>query len=59
MKKIFKNISKIWNKFKSSSDEFWDELEEQLILSDVSINTTDRILESVKNISYEKNSRKD
>jgi fused signal recognition particle receptor len=55
MKKIFKNISKIWNKFNSSSDEFWDELEEQLILSDVSINTTDRILESVKNISYEKN----
>jgi signal recognition particle-docking protein FtsY len=55
MRKIFKNISKIWNKFKSSSDEFWDELEEQLILSDVSINTTDRILESVKNLSYEKN----
>ena len=55
MRKIFKNISKIWNKFKSSSDEFWDELEEQLILSDVSINTTDRILESVKNNSYEKN----
>jgi len=55
MRKIFKNISKIWNKFKSSSDEFWDELEEQLILSDVSINTTDRILESVKNSSYEKN----
>ena len=55
MRKIFKNISKIWNKFKSSSDEFWDELEELLILSDVSINTTDRILESVKNSSYEKN----
>ncbi len=55
MRKIFKNISKIWNKFKSSNDEFWDELEEQLILSDVSVNTTDRILESVKNISYEKN----
>ncbi len=57
MRKIFKNISKIWNKFKSSSDEFWDELEEQLILSDVSINTTDKILESVKNNSYEKNIR--
>jgi signal recognition particle-docking protein FtsY len=55
MRKIFKNISKIWNKFKSSSDEFWDELEEQLILSDVSMKTTDRILESVKNSSYEKN----
>jgi signal recognition particle-docking protein FtsY len=55
MRKIFKNIGKIWNKFKSSNDEFWDELEEQLILSDVSINTTDRILESVKNNSYEKN----
>ncbi|MES0341283.1 MAG: signal recognition particle-docking protein FtsY [Candidatus Humimicrobiaceae bacterium] len=55
MRKIFNNISKIWNKFKSSSDEFWDELEEQLILSDVSIKTTDRILESVKNNSYEKN----
>ena len=55
MRKIFKNISKIWNKFKNSNDEFWDELEEQLILSDVSVNTTDRILESVKNNSYEKN----
>ena len=55
MRKIFKNIGKIWNKFKSSDDEFWDELEEQLILSDVSINTTDRILESLKNNSYEKN----
>ena len=55
MRKIFKNIGKIWNKFKSSDIEFWDELEEQLILSDVSINTTDRILESVKNNSYEKN----
>ena len=55
MRKIFKNIGKIWNKFKSSDDEFWDELEEQLILSDVSINTADRILESVKNNSYEKN----
>lgn len=55
MRKIFNNISKIWNKFKSSSDEFWDELEEQLILSDVSMKTTDRILESVKNSSYEKN----
>jgi len=55
MRKIFKNISKIWNKFKDSNDEFWDELEEQLVLSDVSVNTTDRILESVKNNSYEKN----
>ncbi|MFC2159498.1 signal recognition particle-docking protein FtsY [Actinomycetota bacterium] len=55
MKKIFKNIGKIWNKFKRADDEFWDELEEQLILSDVSINTADRILESVKNTSYEKN----
>jgi len=55
MKKIFKNINKIWNRFKSTGDEFWDELEELLILSDVSMNTTDRILKSVKNISYEKN----
>jgi len=55
MIKIFKNIGKIWNKFKGTGDEFWDELEEQLILSDVSISTTGRILESVKNNSYEKN----
>ncbi len=55
MIKIFKNIGKIWNKFKGTGDEFWDELEEQLILSDVSISTTDRILESIKNNSYEKN----
>lgn len=55
MIKIFKNIGKIWNKFKGTGDEFWDELEEQLILSDVSISTTGRILESIKNNSYEKN----
>jgi fused signal recognition particle receptor len=55
MRKIFKNIGKVWNKFKSPGGEFWDELEEQLISSDVSINTTDRILESIKNNSYEKN----
>ncbi|MCJ7666232.1 MAG: signal recognition particle-docking protein FtsY [Actinobacteria bacterium] len=53
MNKIFKNINMIWNKFRSTGDQFWDELEEQLILSDVSVNTAGRILESVKNTSYE------
>ena len=52
MKKIFKNINMIWNKFKNTGDQFWDELEELLILSDISVNTTGMMLESVKNTSY-------
>lgn len=53
MKKIFKNINRIWARFKGTGDQFWDELEEQLISSDISINTTGRILDNVKNASYE------
>jgi len=53
MKKIFKNINMIWARFKGTGDQFWDELEEQLISSDISINTAGRILDNVKNASYE------
>ncbi len=53
MKKIFKNINMIWARFKGTGDKFWDELEEQLISSDISINTAGRILDNVKNASYE------
>ena len=53
MKKIFKNINMIWNRFKGTGDRFWDELEEQLISSDISINTAGRILDNVRNASYE------
>ena len=53
MKKIFKNINMIWNRFKGTGDRFWDELEEQLISSDISINTAGRILDNVRDASYE------
>ena len=53
MKKIFKNINMIWNRFKGTGDRFWDELEEQLISSDISINTAGRILDNVRDASHE------
>jgi fused signal recognition particle receptor len=53
MKKIFKNINKIWNRFRKAGDEFWDEMEEELITGDVSINTADRIIGRLKERSYE------
>ena len=53
MKKIFKNVNKIWNRFRKAGDEFWDEIEEELITGDVSIKTADRIISSLKERSYE------
>ena len=52
MKKLFKNLNMMWKKFKKTGDEFWDELEEELITGDVSINTTDRIISALKKKSY-------
>jgi fused signal recognition particle receptor len=54
LKKIFKNLGKMWNRFKKAGDELWDEMEEELIASDVSINTADRIINSLKDRAYEK-----
>ncbi|MEA2016456.1 MAG: signal recognition particle-docking protein FtsY [Actinomycetota bacterium] len=55
MQKLIKNINYIWNKFKSDRKLFWDELEEQMVSGDVSINTVSGILEEVKKKSYSEN----
>lgn len=52
MKKIFKNLNMMWNRFKKTGDEFWEELEEELITGDVSINTADRIISGLKEKAY-------
>ena len=44
MQKLIKNLNLIWNRFKGTGGQFWDEIEEQLILSDVSINTALHII---------------
>lgn len=55
MKKIFKNLNMIWNRSRKAGDEFWDELEEELIAADVSINTAGRIISCVQEKTYERN----
>jgi len=55
MQKLIKNLSYIWNKFKNNRESFWDELEEQMVTSDISINTASRILEEVKDYVYREN----
>ena len=55
MQKLIKNLSYIWNKFKNDPKSFWDELEEQMVTSDISINTATRMLEEVKEYVYREN----
>ncbi|MBM3712059.1 MAG: signal recognition particle-docking protein FtsY [Actinobacteria bacterium] len=55
MQKLIKNISLIWNKFKKTDDYFWEEIEEQLILGDVSIETAQEIINNVKKYSLAEN----
>jgi fused signal recognition particle receptor len=55
MRKLVKNLSLLWNKFKSSNDDFWQDLEEELIMSDVSVHTAQKILERVRQSVYAEN----
>jgi len=55
MKALIKNLNYIWNKFKNNKKLFWEEVEEQMIGSDISVETTASILEEVKNITYREN----
>ncbi len=55
MQKLIRNLNYIWNKFRSDRKLFWDELEEQLVAGDISIDTVARILEKVKKKSYSEN----
>jgi len=57
MQKLFKNISFIWNKFKKTDENFWNEIEEQLILDDVSFGTASNIINNVKKYSLTENIR--
>jgi fused signal recognition particle receptor len=49
MQRLIKNISLIWNRFKKSNEDFWLEVEEQLILNDIGVKTAAYIIEVVKN----------
>ena len=55
MQKLIKNLNYLWNKFKKNNVYFWSNLEEQLILSDVSVSTACRILDVVKDHVYKEN----
>lgn len=55
MLRLIKNLNNIWNKFKNDHKSFWEELEEQMVASDISINTTGKILAEVKKHVYSEN----
>jgi fused signal recognition particle receptor len=55
MFKLIKNLNYLWNKFKGSNAEFWDSLEEELILNNVSVETTSIILKDIKEYSLKNN----
>jgi len=55
MQKLIKNLNYLWNRFKKNNVYFWSNLEEQLILSDISVSTACRILDEVKENVYKEN----
>lgn len=55
MFKLVKNLSYIWNKFKGSNPQFWDNLEEELILSNVSVETAGCILNETREYCFKNN----
>jgi len=55
MFKLVKNLNYIWNKFRNYNDDFWEVLEEELILSNVSYETTKQLIQNVKDYSFNEN----
>ncbi|MCE5330256.1 AAA family ATPase, partial [bacterium] len=55
MFRLVNNLTYLWNKFKGSNVEFWDNLEEELILDNVSIDTADFILSETKEYCLKNN----
>lgn len=55
MQRLIKNLNLIWNRVKGTNQKFWEELEEQLISSDVSVDTTGSILGEVKDHVHREN----
>ena len=45
---IVSNLNSIFNGFSSIDDDFYEELEEILIMSDIGVNTTEEILDNLK-----------
>jgi fused signal recognition particle receptor len=55
MFKLVNNLKYLWNKFKGSSIQFWENLEEELILNNVSVETTGKILKEIKEYCFKNN----
>lgn len=55
MQKLIKNLNYLWNRFKNNQQLFWEELEEQMVADDISINTVIKILDEVKKQAYSGN----
>jgi len=55
MQRLIKNLNYFWNKFKDNKGQFWEELEEQLVTSDISISTAGKMLDEVKDYVYREN----
>ncbi|MDD3519905.1 MAG: signal recognition particle-docking protein FtsY [Actinomycetota bacterium] len=55
MFKLLKNLNYIWNKFTKAGDDFWDLLEEELILGNISFETADILIKKLKEYSYKEN----
>ncbi len=55
MLQLIKNLNLIWNKFKKINNQFWDEIEEQLILNDVSVQTANFIISEIKQTALAEN----
>jgi len=55
MFKLFKNLNYIWNKFTKAGEDFWNLLEEELILGNISFETADMLIGRLKEYSYKDN----
>jgi fused signal recognition particle receptor len=55
MFKLIKNLNYIWNKFKGANNEFWESIEEELILNNVSIETANIILKDIREYCLKNN----
>jgi len=53
--KLIKNLNYIFNKFKNSEKEFWENIEEELILQNVSYDTANKIISEVKELTLKEN----
>lgn len=55
MFKLVNNLRYLWNKFKGSNDQFWENLEDELILNNVSVEMTGKILKEIKENCFKNN----